>query len=157
MSDRIVVMNDGHVEQEGSAEEIFERPRTRFVANFMGAENIIDAAVVDADGASTRLRLGGSREITVPGPLPNGARGAAVVIRPEKVRLDTADGWRGQVKEHVYKGSVMSYMIGLEDGTVVNADVAHDDPAHRHNVGDEVTLAFRPEDLVVIPDQAKGA
>jgi spermidine/putrescine transport system ATP-binding protein len=157
MSDRIVVMNNGHVEQEGSAEEIFEKPRTRFVANFMGAENILDAEAVDGDGASARLRIGKTGEITVPGALPVGTRSAAVVVRPEKVRLDAGEGWRGRVTERVYKGSTMSYLIALDDGTEIHADVAHDDASHRHNVGDEVTIGFRPEDLVVIPDQAKGA
>lgn len=157
MSDRIVVMNNGRVEQEGSAEEIFERPRTRFVANFMGAENILDATVVDGDGASSRLRIGGAGEVTVANPLPARSGTAAVVIRPEKIRLDTGEGWRGQVIERVYKGSTMSYLIRLDDGTEIHADAAHDDAAHRHSVGDEVTLGFRPEDLVVIPDQAKGA
>jgi ABC-type Fe3+/spermidine/putrescine transport system ATPase subunit len=61
------------------------------------------------------------------------------------------------VTERVYKGSTMSYLIALDGGTEIHAEVAHDDPAHRHNVGDEVTLGFRPEDLVVIPDQARGA
>ena len=75
----------------------------------------------------------------------------------EKVRLDIPEGWQGQVVERVYKGSMMSYLIRLADGTEIHADVAHDDPTRRHAVGDEVTLGFRPEDLVVIPDQAKGA
>ena len=72
MSDRIVVMNDGRVEQEGSAEEIFEKPRTRFVANFMGAENILDATAVDGDGAATLPPLP---------PFPSAASGAATPAR----------------------------------------------------------------------------
>ena len=156
MSDRIVVMNEGHVEQEGTAEEIFEQPRTRFVANFMGAENVIDADIVDRDSASTRIRLG-TREVTVPVALSPEATSAAVVIRPEKVRMDATDGWSGRVRQRVYKGSTMSYMITMDDGTTITADVAHDDPAHRHASGDEVTIAFRPEDLVVIPELAKEA
>ncbi|HEV2127973.1 MAG TPA: ABC transporter ATP-binding protein [Thermomicrobiales bacterium] len=155
MSDRIVVMNDGRVEQEGDAEEIFENPRTRFVAEFMGAENVLDADVADRDGSSARLRIG-TRELTLPKALPDGARTAAVVVRPEKVRMDVPDGWRGTVTDRVYKGATMSYLIRLDDGTIVNADVAHDDPAHRHDVGDEMMIAFRPEDIVVIPD-TKGA
>jgi spermidine/putrescine transport system ATP-binding protein len=156
MSDRIVVMNDGHVEQEGDAEEIFEKPRTRFVAEFMGAENLMDAGVIDRDSASTRLRVG-SQEVTVPSALPVDARSAVVVVRPEKVRMDAPDGWIGHVRERVYKGSTMSYMIDMGNGTTVTADVAHDDPAHRHAVGDEVSVTFRPEDVVVIPEQRKGA
>jgi len=156
MSDRIVVMSDGQVEQEGDAEEIFSRPRTRFVAGFMGAENILDSTVSGSDGTSTRLRLAG-REITVPGAIPNGSGRVAVVIRPEKIHLDARDGWRGTVKERVYKGTFMSYLVALEDGSEVHADVAHDDIAHRHRVGDAITLGFRPEDAVIIPDSAAEA
>jgi spermidine/putrescine transport system ATP-binding protein len=156
MSDTIVVMNEGRVEQEGSAEEIFERPRTRFVAAFMGAENILDARVVDRDSASSRLKIGPG-EITVNTAMPPDARTTVVVIRPEKVRLDVADGWPATVRDRVYKGSVVSYMLTLEDGTGVTADVSHDDPAHRHSVGDKISVGFRTEDLVVIPDGGKGA
>jgi len=156
MSDTIVVMNDGRVEQEGSAEEIFERPRTRFVAGFMGAENILDARVVERDSASTRLKIGPG-EITVDGPAPTGADDIAVVIRPEKVRLDVADGWTATVRDRVYKGSVMSYMLTLADNTQLIAEVTHDNPAHRHERGDTVSVGFRPDDLVIIADQKKGA
>jgi spermidine/putrescine transport system ATP-binding protein len=156
MSDRIVVMNEGHVEQEGSAEEIFEQPRTRFVAEFMGGQNILDADITDRDNGSSRLRIG-SREMTMPRRVSGDARTAAVVVRPEKIRMDVADGWQGIVEDRLYKGSIMSYIIRLDDGTVVTAEVAHDDPTHRHTAGDEVTISWRPEDIVVIPDQARGA
>lgn len=155
MSDRIVVMNDGQVEQEGSAEDIFARPRTRFVAEFMGGQNIVDVNVTDRDSASSRLQLG-SREFTLPVPVPSNSRTATLVIRPEKVRLDSEDGWRGRVTEQVYKGSLMSYLVALEDGPEISADIAHDDMSHRHSVGDEITLNFRPEDVVLLSDQAKG-
>src|SRR5699024_10649054 len=158
MSDRIVVMSEGRVEQEGDAEEIFSRPRTRFVAGFMGAQNILDAQVVERDASSTRLRVAG-REVTVPETLPDTAASAAVVIRPEKVKLDAAstEGWRGTIRERVYKGTFMSYLISLNDGTDVYADIAHDDISYRHNVGDEITLGFRPEDAVVIPEPGPEA
>jgi spermidine/putrescine transport system ATP-binding protein len=156
MSDRIVVMNDGQVEQEGDAEEIFGKPRTRFVASFMGSENILNVNIVDRDSTSTRIRLA-SREVTLPETLPAGVKDAVVVIRPEKVRMDVPDGWHGRVTERVYKGTFMSYLIDLDDGTEINADVAHDDASHRHNVGDELTVSFRPEDVVLIPDNTTGA
>ena len=156
MSDRIVVMNDGRVEQEGEAEEIFGRPKTRFVAGFMGASNIHDVDVVDRDSTSTRFRLGGN-EVTLPTTVPEGTRTAAMVIRPEKVRLDAEQGWKGAVVERIYKGVMMSYLLRLHDGSEMTAEVAHDDIAHRHNVGDEVTISFRPEDAVIIPDAPGGA
>ena len=154
MSDTIVVMNNGRVEQEGSAEEIFERPRTRFVAGFMGAQ-IIDARIVDRDKTSLRLRIG-ANEITVPNTLPASATGVAVVVRPEKVRFDVADGWQATVRNRVYKGSVMSYHLTLADGTSITADVAHEGPGARPEIGQTLSIGLRPEDLVIIPDDGEG-
>lgn len=151
MSDRIVVMNDGRVEQDGAAEEIFDNPRTRFVAEFMGAENIIDAEIVDRDSSSGRLRIGNG-EVTIPVTFPSGTTRAAIVVRPGRVRMNATGGWSGRVRERVYKGSLMSYMIQLDDGTMITADAIHDDPTQRHSVGDKIALDFRPEDIVVIPE-----
>lgn len=156
MSDRIVVMNDGRVEQEGDAEEIFGRPKTRFVASFMGAQNIVDAKVVDRDASTARLRLAG-RDITMRISASADDNRVVVVVRPEKVRLNASDGWSGTVTERVYKGTFMSYLVRLDDGTEIHADVAHDDEVQRHSVGDEVTFGFRPEDAVVIPDDVTEA
>ncbi len=153
MSDRIVVMNAGHVEQEGSAEEIFDRPQTRFVASFMGSQNLLDVDVVDRDTASTRVRLG-THEFTVPMAVDPGVRTGAAAVRPEKVRLDASDGWPGTVREQVYKGVTMSYLVALEDGTEISADIEHDDVAHRHSIGDGVRVGFRPDDVVFIADRA---
>jgi len=89
--------------------------------------------------------------------LPETVGGVAVVVRPEKVQLDVADGWPATVRNRVYKGSVMSYHLALDDGTALTADVAHDEPGHRHEIGDAVTIGFRPDDLVVIPDDGTGA
>jgi spermidine/putrescine transport system ATP-binding protein len=156
MSDRIVVMNRGRVEQEGSAEEIFERPRTRFVAEFMGTQNILDASITDRDATSTRVSLGGAG-LTLPRAFPADVRSGALVIRPEKIRLDVPDGLSGVVKERIYKGVMMSYLVALDGGVEVIAEVAHDDVAHRHEVGDRVRVGFRMEDVVFIPDGTEGA
>jgi len=156
MSDRIVVMNEGRIEQEGSAEEIFAQPQTRFVASFMGAQNILNASIIGRDPISTRLALA-LREVTLPVALPVAANSASVVIRPEKVRLGVTTGWHGRIRERVYKGTFMSYLVEMDDGTGISADIAHDDASHRYQVGDELLLNFRPEDIVVIPDQGMGA
>jgi spermidine/putrescine ABC transporter ATP-binding subunit len=156
MSDRIVVMNDGQVEQEGDPEEIFSRPRTRFVAEFMGAQNILGVDVMERDAASTRVRLG-LGEVTLPVSMPNHGREAALVIRPERVRLNTESGWSGRVMERVYKGPLMSYLVGLDDGTEIYADIAHDGTCQRYEIGDDIMVNFRAEDVVLIPGQANGA
>ncbi len=157
MSDRIAVMNAGKVEQYGPAEQIFERPRTRFVADFMGAENILDAEAVDGDGASSRLRVAGAM-LTVPGGMRSGER-AGVMIRPEKLRLVPLDGaaaakrdivWEGRVASRVYKGSSVTYRLALPSGTELVVDVPHGVDAARFDAGDRVRALLRPEDAVVI-------
>ncbi|MGH2531731.1 MAG: ABC transporter ATP-binding protein [Thermomicrobiales bacterium] len=149
MSDRIAVMNRGRVEQEGTTEEIFERPTTRFVADFMGAENVLDAEVVDTDGASARLRVAGA-EVTVAEPGLRANEGAAVMIRPETVALTDGDAalWRGVIEARVYKGSSISYQLRLADGTPLVAEVMRG--ADRHFVeGDAVGVGPRSAPVVI--------
>ena len=153
MSDTIVVMNNGKVEQQGTPEEIFERPRTRFVATFMGAQILTNSGVVASDATSTRIRIG-PHEITMPTALPAGCRTVAMVVRPEKVRLDRPDGWPATVTDRVYKGSVMTYALALDDGTPITADIAHEQDGQRHEIGERIHLTIRPDDLVIIPDSA---
>ena len=83
--------------------------------------------------------------------MPGDAQELALVIRPEQVRLDSIDGWQGTVVERVFKGSTMLYRVQLEDGSDILAEVAHDDIAHRHDVGDVVTLNFRPQNASLVP------
>jgi ABC-type Fe3+/spermidine/putrescine transport system ATPase subunit len=119
----------------------------------MGSPNILDVDIVDRDTASTRLRLG-TREVTLPSAVPADVQTGAIAIRPEKVRLDVPNGWTGRIVGQVYKGVTMSYQVQLEDGVEINADVAHDDVAHRHHVGDQISVSFRQDDIVFIPDRA---
>ncbi|MFC4009326.1 ABC transporter ATP-binding protein [Nonomuraea purpurea] len=86
LSDRVAVMNGGRIEQLGTPDEVYRRPATRFVAQFIGAANVLEGTVT----ASGELDVGG---ITVGcGPLPVGVGEHAVVaIRPERIRLRTAD------------------------------------------------------------------
>jgi len=148
LSDRIIVMNGGRIEQDGTPDDVFARPLTPFVARFMGARNILGARVVQRDGTSSRLRIG-REDLSVPTTFPG--REATVVVRPEKVSLGVNEGWSGVVKETLYKGSVMSYVVTLEDGLEIEADVAHEQDARRFAVGDRVGVSFRPEDAVILP------
>ena len=162
MSDRIAVMNAGKVEQYGSAEEIFERPTTRFVADFMGAENILDGEVVDADGGSSRLRVAGAL-LTVPDFSMRPGAGVSVMIRPEKPRLVPAGNggvtehdvaWEGKVASRVYKGSSVTYRLALASGDELVVAVPHGAEATGFETGDPVRALLRPDDAVVIPGGA---
>src|SRR5215212_7423589 len=109
MSDRIVVMNEGRVEQIGTPSEIYNRPRTRFVASFVGTLNILQARVLDA--ASGRVAVD-DQEVAVASGVPGRSAGDTVslALRPEAVILEDRAGDRnrlhGAIEEVSFLGSV---------------------------------------------------
>ena len=119
MSDRIAVMNNGVIEQIGTAQEIYERPKTKFVASFIGESNIIEASVTGFDG--------GLIELTAENGVVHG-RGSGFVqdemiyisIRPENTRysFEPVENFRlrGIVKEHIYVGSIIKTVVALPNG-----------------------------------------
>jgi spermidine/putrescine transport system ATP-binding protein len=104
MADRIAVMNDGRVEQIGTAEEIYRRPASRFVADFIGESNFADVRFIDGEVVTAR---GGIR-LTAPRPTSTGA--GTLMVRPECVRLTPASpddpGLVGTVVKLSFLGSV---------------------------------------------------
>jgi ABC-type Fe3+/spermidine/putrescine transport system ATPase subunit len=125
MADRVVVMSAGRVEQIGTAEEIYTRPRTRFVAEFIGTCNFLSGQVTGGAPGSFLLRCG-DLEVTVAadgaGPAP-GTRGT-LSLRPEALRLlgagepapAGANVVEGQVREVTYLGAFRHYRVALAGG-----------------------------------------
>ncbi|MCE0764147.1 ABC transporter ATP-binding protein [Pseudonocardia kujensis] len=119
MSDRVIVMNDGRIEQEGAPEDIYRRPATPFVASFLGSANLLDGTV-DAPG---RVRLdGGGQTVAVPEDGPLG--GVQVMVRPEDVELmapgadpDVAP-LRGAVTSRMFVGSSYRYVVDCDGQSV---------------------------------------
>jgi putative spermidine/putrescine transport system ATP-binding protein len=128
MSDRIAVFNDGRIEQIGTPAEVYERPRTPFVAGFVGTSNLFATIVEAQDGARTILRIGSDGiALIAGGGHPVGSR-LTIAVRPEKIQLhDPAEALpvgichaRGTITEVVYLGTVTRYMVAIEGaGTVV--------------------------------------
>ncbi|WP_258045650.1 ABC transporter ATP-binding protein [Mesorhizobium sp. NBSH29] len=120
MSDRIAVMSAGKILQVGAPTDIYERPADRFVADFIGESNFLDATLVSVDGGNARVRLSTGREITA--SLPDDSalgKPVSIVVRPEHARLvaqgDGAD-LTGTVDNIVYLGTDTQFHIGLPDG-----------------------------------------
>jgi putative spermidine/putrescine transport system ATP-binding protein len=105
LCDRLAVMRDGRLEQVGGAAEVYERPRTRFVAEFVGTSNLLT-------GAAARTLLGHER---------------AAAVRPEKVRLARGDARPGEicadgvVQEIVYAGAQTRVVVSADAGAVLTA------------------------------------
>jgi spermidine/putrescine ABC transporter ATP-binding subunit len=116
LSDRIAVMSQGRIEQLGSPREVYERPATRFVADFIGASTVLRGRAV----AANRVALGAGPALEVRGrrPLAQGAD-VELVIRPERVRLATGPGdnaLEARVDGLVYQGAQTEVTARLDDG-----------------------------------------
>jgi spermidine/putrescine transport system ATP-binding protein len=155
MSDRLVVMNAGRIEQLGAPREVYERPRTRFVAGFIGTSNLISRPVRSVEQGTAVLDTGADETIIVPGAADAGAATGSsldITVRPEKIVI-SADrpeaarcAIRGRVTEVVYLGTSTQYAVRASDGTELlvflqNAADASD-IAERD---DDVWLSWRPE------------
>ncbi|MCX7644688.1 MAG: ABC transporter ATP-binding protein [Rhodobacteraceae bacterium] len=117
MSDRIVVMRAGRVEQTGTPREIYRRPRTRFVAEFVGETNLFETVVERIEGSQARLRTPEGLAFTAPARgLAPGAR-ATLVLRPADFSLGAAGaGIAGRVERAVYLGQDLHLLVRPEAG-----------------------------------------
>jgi spermidine/putrescine transport system ATP-binding protein len=161
MSDRIAVMNRGVIEQIGGPEEIYERPRTTFVAGFIGVSNLMPAEVVSANGESAELRLDAG--VTVPARASGSSSGERVhaVVRPEKLELhpegSAVAGGRasveGTIESSLYLGTVTQVVVKLGDGTAMTVLVPNTDEAARQRMpgaGAQVRLAWAGEHIHIV-------
>ena len=140
MADTIAIMNQGVIEQLGAPQEVYERPASVFVADFIGSPSMNFVPLPGGYTAGTRqLRLGESL-LAVPA-LREDASGAQLLygVRPEHVRFDPDSSLRGEVLGAEYLGSSQIVTCRLADGTTLRARVAPDLPRQR---GDQVGLAF---------------
>jgi len=159
LSDRVAVMRDGHVLQVGPPKELYERPRTRFVADFVGTNNLVPGEVQGDGGGGVDLVVS-----TALGPLRAIANGAVagrcvLAVRPENVALGAGpagEGNRvaGRVSLVSYLGNTLRYDVQTEIGLVLKADIR--DPWHHDPlpVGRPVTLSFLPSVTLAVSDDA---
>jgi ABC-type Fe3+/spermidine/putrescine transport system ATPase subunit len=152
MADRIGVMRDGQLAQVGTSVEVYERPNTRFVAEFLGAANVLPAI---AHASGTRLELRGlgtvvhSATAATAGPL-------LLAIRPERVRIgvtDEANTLQGVVADRAYAGEVLTHTVRLPDGSMIRTTQSLRDGlgAEQIEVGTHVTVSWRPDACIVLP------
>jgi spermidine/putrescine transport system ATP-binding protein len=157
MSDRIAVINKGQVEQLGDASQIYHRPRTRFVANFIGQANILEGQVVSNGGSRATVKLGDQIELSVEAEhLAPGATSALVSIRPEKIQLRKArqseeNCFEARVEEEIFRGATDQLLLKTPEGIEITAVVTNEG-AGREAVrkGDRVFCHLQPGDIVIV-------
>ena len=126
MSDRIAVMNGGRVEQIGSPREIYERPETAFVADFIGSLSVLELTVDEVVGEYAVTRLGeGERVIVAVGPDTRRGDAVRVAVRPEQVQLEPVDDdaapegesrLEGTIAEIVFLGMYTQFHVETRAG-----------------------------------------
>ncbi len=162
MSDRIAVMNNGRYEQMGDPESLYERPRTRFVAGFLGISNLLRGRIDGTAEGYTVAMLEGETRLRIPKDLAGGDEEIEVGVRPEKIRLyktgaDAPAGLNrldGTIVDASYLGVSTSYLVEARSGarlTVYEQNAERTVHGSLHRPGETVQLAWSPDHTFVVP------
>ena len=154
MSDRIVVMNSGIIEQIGSPQGIYANPKSVFVANFIGQVNILDCEVKEQTDKATELDYH-SQSIMAPNinPLQQGTS-IFLAIRPEDIKVTTKaagkseNSLKGIVSEALFSGNIMKISITLLSNDVIKVECQP--KANSFSLGDDVYVNWLPADCNVL-------
>lgn len=149
LSDRIVVLNHGRIEQIGTPDGIYRAPASPFVARFVGDANVIPVEIVEAVNGRATVALGG-RRLVLPCPASAPTGPASLVLRPEVIRLvedgaNEASAFRGIVRDVAFRGSVFTYRVevpGFQD--IIKAEMSGD-ASISISIGAEVAVVWEPQ------------
>ncbi len=158
MSDRVVVMNNGHIEQIGTPVSVYEEPRNLYVARFVGEINIIDAEVVELDEGRARVRAQGLDVFMRTSHAFRPQEKVHILLRPEDLRVETLKDLAedpelgdvfardrslvGTVEETIYKGATYDVVVRLDAGGIVTATEFFNE--------DDETVYFKAADRVAV-------
>jgi ABC-type Fe3+/spermidine/putrescine transport system ATPase subunit len=169
MAELVVVMNQGRIEQVGPPTEIYQHPASTFVANFVGACNLLDAAVLAVEGQLARVSILG-KTVEVPAGNVAGRSHVKALSRPEALQVTPwppaaeraaveqpdAGAVRGVVRSTSYFGATSQYQIELATGETVRAASVNQGQAP-FAVGDEVAVSWGSRAWTVVPPDPRGA
>ena len=159
LSDRIVVMSEGHIEQIGTPAQIYNFPATTFVAKFVGSLNVVTAKTVD--GAAGTVTIDGLPVRTVTPFQAAAGSDVVLALRPEVVTIvgdgdaassRTANRLHAAVDEVTFLGAVVRTRVKLPGGTTLNFDTFNDPHAVVPALGSAVTIGFPAEGCLVLAD-----
>ncbi len=164
MSDRIAVVNQGRIEQIGPGREIYTRPATRFVADFLGQTNLLPARVVSRDEGWVELLAMEEIQLRLPANrIEANAERVLLAIRPEKLRLLPAGtspspgSFSVTVAENIFRGPTAQLLLRTSAGRELSALVANsngDCPALA--AGDRIVAEISPDDVILLNDSPVG-
>ncbi|MGL4380983.1 MAG: spermidine/putrescine ABC transporter ATP-binding protein PotA [Vibrio sp.] len=161
MSDRIIVMRAGKIEQDGSPREIYEDPKNLFVARFIGEINVFQATTLDRiDEKRIRVDIEGVESIVYYQDEVKAGDKLQVLLRPEDLRIEEIKeseekGIVGHVTDRTYKGMTLESVVELESGmcVMVSEFFNEDDPDVDHSIGQKVAITWVESWEVVLNEQ----
>jgi spermidine/putrescine transport system ATP-binding protein len=167
MSDRIAVMNKGRYEQLDQPEELYERPRTRFVASFLGASNLLRGTITGTADGYTVMQLASGPQVRVPTSQVAGRPAVDLGVRPEKIRIQdlgvelrpTDNRLHGVITDTLYTGVSTQVRVELGDGTTLTIYEQNQSRASRSDAwrsGDQVDLGWAPDDTFAVDPLSSG-
>ncbi|MFG0774046.1 MULTISPECIES: spermidine/putrescine ABC transporter ATP-binding protein PotA [Vibrio] len=161
MSDRIIVMRDGNIEQDGSPREIYEDPKNLFVARFIGEINVFAAETIKRlDDKRILVDIEGVESVVYYDKPVNAGDKLQVLLRPEDLRIEEikeseTKGIVGHVTDRTYKGMTLESVVQLDSGmsVMVSEFFNEDDPDVDHSIGQKVTITWVESWEVVLNDE----
>src|ERR671935_1373025 len=156
MSDRLAVMNRGHIEQVGAPQDVYEDPETLYVADFLGVSNLMQATIVSAGTSACHVALDGY-ELETRGTDRDVTGEAKIVIRPERIELEEhgspsgPNRIPGMVERVVYVGSVIQVIVRAATGEALQALVQNTGGRIPYEQGTPVQLHLPMDALRVLP------
>jgi spermidine/putrescine transport system ATP-binding protein len=158
MSDRIAVMSQGQIEQLAPPEELYERPRTRFVADFLAVKNILEVDVVAAEGPRASLRTPGGAVIAAAADAGYAAGGRACIgVRPESIAIGASGDnvFSGVLDDEIYLGDFTDWRVRVGSETLTVSEGAT--TARGRKRGDAVQISFAAEAVLRLDDPSVAA
>ncbi|MGY2575910.1 spermidine/putrescine ABC transporter ATP-binding protein PotA [Vibrio sp. C8] len=164
MSDRIIVMRDGNIEQDGSPREIYEDPKNLFVARFIGEINVFAAETIKRlDEKRILVDIEGVESVVYYDKPVNAGDKLQVLLRPEDLRIEEikeseTKGIVGHVTDRTYKGMTLESVVQLDSGmsVMVSEFFNEDDPDVDHSIGQKVTITWVESWEVVLNDEQEA-
>jgi ABC-type Fe3+/spermidine/putrescine transport system ATPase subunit len=159
MSDRIIVLSEGRVVQIGKPMEIYEKPSSKFVADFIGEANFFDGTVVESSASGVTISVG---PLAIHAAFrgddpPRIGQSATCSVRPEKLRMQrpgvspppTRNVYEAIIEDHDYLGAVVRYYVRV--GGTVTVKVDENNSGVLYQPGDKVVVEIPPDDCFVLP------
>jgi putative spermidine/putrescine transport system ATP-binding protein len=153
MSDRIVVLNEGRIEQIGTPDEIYEKPANKFVAGFIGESNFIEGRIADRRGDTSTVQLedGSIHALRLEGDIRTGEE-VCFCIRPEKLfivgeNFRSENKLKGVVQEVIYVGETLRYKINIGKEKILNVRETNIKEGARYKEGETVNISWDTKSL----------